>query len=90
MIVIKIKTWKDYKKDFLEWLKAPRQSTCIDFAQFMRDYAEARLDVHLGQVLKDLNLPEEHQEQILSTAYTSLREAEEETIELIYKTQPYI
>lgn len=25
MIVIKIKTWKDWKKDFLDWVQAPRR-----------------------------------------------------------------
>ncbi len=24
MIVIKIKTWKDWKKDFIDWVKGPR------------------------------------------------------------------
>lgn len=24
MIVIKIKTWKDWKQDFLKWVQAPR------------------------------------------------------------------
>ena len=25
MITIKIKTWKDYKKDFIDWVQAPRR-----------------------------------------------------------------
>lgn len=90
MIVIKIKTWKDYKKDFLEWVKAPRQSTCIEFVKFISDYADSCLYEHLGQVLKDLNLSEEQQTHIFSTAHNSVIEAERETIELINKTQPYI
>lgn len=26
MITIKIKTWKDWKKDFIEWVKEPRRN----------------------------------------------------------------
>lgn len=28
MIIIKIKTWKDWKKGFIEWAKAARRKTC--------------------------------------------------------------
>ena len=35
MIVIKIKTWKDWKKDFLDWVQEPRRKTCKDFVDYM-------------------------------------------------------
>ena len=35
MIVIKIKTWKDWKKDFLDWVQAPRRSTCKEYVDYM-------------------------------------------------------
>ena len=35
MIVIKIKTWKDWKKNFLHWVQAPRRSTCKEFVDYM-------------------------------------------------------
>ena len=28
MIVIKIKTWKDWKKEFIDWVKEKRRKTC--------------------------------------------------------------
>lgn len=34
MIVIKIKTWKDWKKDFLDWVQAPRRRTCKEFVDY--------------------------------------------------------
>lgn len=34
MIVIKIKTWKDWKKDFLDWVQEPRRKTCKDFVDY--------------------------------------------------------
>lgn len=33
MIIIKIKTWKDYKKDFINWVQAPRRKTCKEFCE---------------------------------------------------------
>lgn len=35
MIIIKIKTWKDYKKDFINWVQAPRRKTCKEFVNYM-------------------------------------------------------
>lgn len=35
MIVIKIKTWKDWKRDFLKWVQAPRRSTCKEYVDYM-------------------------------------------------------
>ena len=35
MIVIKIKTWKDWKKDFIEWVKEPRRKTCKEYVDYM-------------------------------------------------------
>lgn len=31
MITIKIKTWKDWKKDFIEWVKEPGRKTCKEY-----------------------------------------------------------
>ena len=35
MIVIKIKTWKDWKKDFIDWVKRPRRKTCKEVRFFL-------------------------------------------------------
>ena len=35
MIVIKIKTWKDRKKDFIDWVKEPRRRTCKEYVNYM-------------------------------------------------------
>lgn len=35
MITIKIKTWKDWKKDFINWVKEPRRSTCKEYVDYM-------------------------------------------------------
>lgn len=49
MIVIKIKTWKDWKKDFLDWVQAPRRSTCKEYV----DYMEALQNQVLYKVIND-------------------------------------
>lgn len=35
MITIKIKTWKDWKKNFIEWVKEPRRKTCKEYVDYM-------------------------------------------------------
>ena len=35
MIVIKIKTWKDWKKDFVNWAQAARRETCKEYVDYM-------------------------------------------------------
>lgn len=35
MITIKIKTWKDRKKDFINWVKEPRRKTCKEYVDYM-------------------------------------------------------
>ena len=35
MIVIKIKTWKDWKNDFIEQAKAARRKTCKEYVSYM-------------------------------------------------------
>ena len=35
MITIKIKTLKDWKKDFIEWVKEPRRKTCKEYVDYM-------------------------------------------------------
>ena len=49
MIVIKIKTWKDLKKDFLDWVQAPRRRTCKDYV----DYMESLQNQVLYQIIND-------------------------------------
>ena len=49
MIVIKIKTWKDWKKDFLDWVQEPRRSTCKEYV----DYMESLQNQVLYQIIND-------------------------------------
>ena len=46
MIVIKIKTWKDWKKDFIDWVKEPRRKTCKEYVNYMYAFSEAGWEKH--------------------------------------------
>lgn len=35
MITIRIKKWKEWKKDFIDWVKEPRRSTCKEYVDYM-------------------------------------------------------
>ena len=35
MIVIKIKTWKDWEKNFIDWVKGPRRKICKEYVDYM-------------------------------------------------------
>ena len=41
MIVIKIKTWKDWKQDFLKWVQAPRRSTCKEYVDLYGGFTKS-------------------------------------------------
>lgn len=43
MITIKIKTWKDWKKDFIDWVKEPRRKTCKEYVDYMEALENASL-----------------------------------------------
>lgn len=47
MITIKIKTWKDYKKDFIDWVQAPRRKTCKEFVNYMASVSQQVVDKRL-------------------------------------------
>lgn len=49
MITIKIKTWKDWKKDFIDWVKEPGRKTCKEHV----DYMEALQKQTLYQIIED-------------------------------------
>ena len=37
MIIIKIKTWNDWKKDFIDFVKEPRRKTCKNYVWYMEE-----------------------------------------------------
>lgn len=89
MIVIKIKTWKDWKKCFLEWVQAPRRKTCKEYV----DYMEALENQTLYKVInntcdKYCNMTEDQIQAISEAVEICVANCKKETHKLIDECQP--
>lgn len=70
MIIIKIKTWKDYKKDFINWVQAPRRKTCKEFVNYMASVSQQVVDKRLAEELdkiEGLNAAQKRQHHLHRT-----------------------
>lgn len=88
MIVIKIKTWKDWKKDFLEWVKAPRQKECKNYVYFLEGVCKTRMEKELEDAMATMGINEYHQSLIILHAHNAIDLATKETCKLIEDCQP--
>lgn len=89
MIVIKIKTWKDWKTDFLDWVQAPRRRTCKEFV----DYMEALQNQTLYKIIEDTcnkynNMREGQIQDITEAVEKCVATCAKETHKLIDDCQP--
>ena len=89
MIVIKIKTWKDWKKDFIDWVKEPRRKTCKEYV----DYMEILQKNTLYQIIEDTsdkynNMREGQIQDITEAVEKCVAACAEETRKLIDERQP--
>ena len=64
MIVIHIKTWKDWKKQFLDWVKEPRQNACIDFCNCMKVSTEENTSIAIEEYVKEHGLTNDQQKEL--------------------------
>lgn len=88
MIIIKIKTWKDYKNQFLEWVKEPRQNTCIGYIQFMEGVVSSKNYDNIEVFVKKHSLTIEQQEELESLINEGLQSSFDQTVALIKDCQP--
>ena len=88
MITIKIKTFKDYKNQFVEWVKEPRRELCKEFVSYSTGVAKELIDKKLVAKCEELKLDEDTISRIVDIAYLCISEAEKETKELIDSCQP--
>lgn len=88
MIVIKIKTWKDYKKQFLDWLKEPRQEVCEQFVLMMEQTAQDKVDLWIAASCETHGISDEVKFHLISSAQRGIIEARNETREAIKEWQP--
>lgn len=44
MIVIKIKTWEDYKEQFLDWVREPRKRRCKEYVDYVNAVSSSYIE----------------------------------------------
>ena len=89
MITIKIKTWKDWKKDFIDWVKEPRRKTCKEYVDYMEDLQKQTL----YKIIEDTcdkynNMREDQIKDITEAVERYVAACAEETRKFIDKCQP--
>ena len=89
MIVIKIKTWKDWKKDFIEWVQAPRRKTCKEYVNYMEAISQRVVEKRLQEELDKFDcLNDEQKDKIIIIAQQGIADCREKTNKLIDETEP--
>lgn len=88
MITIKIKTFKDYKNEFIEWVKEPRRELCKDYVSYYTETVERLIDKKLVAKFEELKFDEDITSKVVDIVYLCISEADKETKELIDSCQP--
>ena len=89
MIVIKIKTWKDWKNDFIEWAKAARRKTCKEYVDYMESLSRQAVCSAIEETCKKFsNLTEEQINAIIDSVDICVSDCAKETYKLIDNCQP--
>lgn len=88
MITIKIKTWKDYKQQFLDWVKAPRQNECIDYLEFFDAAAKDSILKDIEKFVEKHSLNDEQHEELEILIRTGLKSSFNDSVKLIKSCQP--
>lgn len=83
MIVINIKTWKDWKKEFLDWVKEPRKAISKSYVDYMDAVAQTTIEKRFKNIQKDLGVSDDVLHIIIDTAQIAVSDAEEATHKLI-------
>lgn len=88
MITFRIKTFKDCKNQFIEWVKAPRRRVCIDYVSYSAEIAKRLIDKNLYTKCEELGLNKDTTSQIAVMVELCINKARQETEELIDSCQP--
>lgn len=89
MIVIKIKTWKEWKKDFLDWVQAPRRSTCKEYVDYMANLQMESIYKAINSTCdKYCNMREGQIQAITEAVEKCVDDCKKQTHELINDCQP--
>lgn len=89
MIIFKIKTWKDWKKDLFDFVKEPRRKTCKNYVWHMEELTEQAVCSAIEETCKKFNnLTEEQIECIIVEVNRCIYECKQATCKLIDDCQP--
>ena len=89
MITIKIKTWKDWKKDFIDWVKEPRRKTCKEYVDYMEELQKQTLYKKIEDTCdKYKNMREGQIQDIIEAVEICVADCAKETRNLIDDCQP--
>ena len=89
MIVIKIKTWKDWKKDFIDFVKEPRRQTCKEYVNYMENLQKQTLYKIINDTCdKYGNMREGQIQDITEAVERCVAECAKETRKFIDDCQP--
>lgn len=89
MIIIKIKTWKDYKKDFINWVQEPRRKTCKEFVNYMASVSQKVVDKRLAEELDKIEgLNAAQIDNIINTVQQAIVDCQKGTCQLINECVP--
>ena len=84
MITIRIKTWKDYKNDFVNWMQAPRRKTCKEHVSYMASISQQVIDERLTEELDKIEgLNAWHKYKIICTAQQAIVDCQKNTCQVI-------
>lgn len=89
MIVIKIKTWKDWKKDFIDWVQAPRRKTCKEYVNYMETLSYDAVEKAINNVrYKHSEMTDSQIDAITEAVQESIGDCAKKTRKLIDDCQP--
>ena len=89
MIVIKIKTWKDWKKDFIDFVKEPRRQTYKEYVNYMENLQKQTLYKIIEDTCDRYNNMREGQiNDIIEAVEKCVAACAEEARKLIDESQP--
>ena len=89
MIIIKIKTWNDWKKDFIDFVKQSRRKTCKNYVWYMEELTEQAVGTAIHETCKKFtSLKEEQIHAIIDSVDICVSDCAKETYKLIDNCQP--
>ena len=89
MIIIKIKTLKELKKDFIDWVQAPRRKTCKEYVNYMASVSQEVIEKRLDKELNKIGcLSDEQKDNIIIAAQQVISDCRKGTNKLIDMAEP--